>query len=52
MKYLSILFLFMSFVSALANDKSGDMDTAQPGQLMMADPFILEYDGWCYFIKK
>ena len=48
MKYLSVLFILLSFATASANDKNNDTGTALPGQMMLADPFIIEHDGWYY----
>ncbi len=48
-KLLFLLFaLFFCSVSVANDDKQQDAVAAQPGQLMLADPFILEHDGWYY----
>ena len=52
MKKLLFLLLasFFNFCFVVADDsvKSVPIGVAQPGQLMLADPFILEHDGWYY----
>ena len=48
-KLLFLLFaLFFCSVSVANDDKQQDVVAALPGQLMLADPFILEHDGWYY----
>ena len=48
-KLLFLLFaLFFCSVSVANDDKQQYVVAAQPGQLMLADPFILEHDGWYY----
>ena len=44
-----LLTVFLSHV-AFANDKNENENrgVALPGQMMLADPFILEHDGWYY----
>ena len=48
-----LLTVFLSRV-AVASDKNENENkgVALPDQLMLADPFILEHDGWYYFIKS
>ena len=47
-KILSFLFAVVLCSVAVANDDNENIGYALPNQLMLADPFIIEHDGWYY----
>ena len=47
-KYLALMVALLSAFAANAQPTTAEIKSAQPNQLLLADPFVLEDDGWYY----
>ena len=46
--FLTLLTIIISITTFADNQATNDKGTALPDQMMLADPFIIEHDGWYY----